>query len=133
MSNDWITGGVESSPAYRRGNVMALDCPSRPILNRLTSRWGVLVLIGLQSGTMRFSGLRRSIGGVSERMLAETLKGLEQDGMISRTVFPVVPPHVEYALTSLGAEAAEKVRLLADWIETSLPKIEEARRTGGRG
>lgn len=111
---------------------MALDCPSRPILNRLTSRWGVLVLIALQSGTMRFGDLRRTIGGVSERMLAETLKGLEQDGMISRKAFPVVPPHVEYALTGLGAEAAEKVKRLADWIETSLPQIEAARRAGGR-
>ena len=78
MSNDWTAGGVESSPAYPRGNVMALDCPSRPILNRLTSRWGVLVLIALQSGTMRFSDLRRRIGGVRDDARAGDDHGLDR-------------------------------------------------------
>lgn len=106
-----------------RGNLMAADCPSRIILRHLTSRWGVLVLIALQSGTHRFSDLRRKVRGVSERMLAQTLQALEADGMVLRTAFQVVPPHVEYSLTPLGEEAAEKVRILADWIEISLPRI----------
>jgi DNA-binding HxlR family transcriptional regulator len=71
----------------------------------------------------RFSELRRTIGGVSERMLAQTLQQLEGDGMVSRVAYQVVPPHVEYSLTPLGREAAEKVRVLADWIELSLPRI----------
>lgn len=106
-----------------RGNLMAAACPSREVLKRLTSRWGVLVLIALESGTHRFGDLRRAIGGVSERMLAQTLQGLELDGMVERKAYQVVPPHVEYSLTPLGREAAEKVRELADWIEVRLPRI----------
>lgn len=89
----------------------------------MTSRWGVLVLLGLQGGTHRFSELRRAIGGVSERMLAQTLQWLEGDGLVDRVAYEVVPPHVEYSLTPLGEEAAERVRALADWIEASLPRI----------
>ncbi len=107
------------------GDVLAAACPSRAVLRRVTSRWGVLVLITLQTGTYRFSGLRRRIGGVSERMLAQTLQGLEADGFIARRAYPVVPPHVDYSLTPLGLEVAEKVRHLADWIEINLPRISE--------
>lgn len=105
---------------------MAAACPSRGVLRHLTSRWGVLVLIALQSGTHRFSDLRRKIGGVSERMLAQTLQFLEADGIIERRDYQVVPPRVEYTLTPLGVEAAEKVAALADWIEINLPRIAEA-------
>ncbi|MCJ8207955.1 helix-turn-helix transcriptional regulator [Pseudomonas sp. RGM2987] len=96
---------------------MAPKCPSREILNHLTSRWGVLVLIGLLPGTLRFSQLRRKIGGVSERMLAQTLQLLEGDAMVERRAYDIVPPHVEYTLTSMGREAAVRVRELADWVE----------------
>ncbi|HEY0930809.1 MAG TPA: helix-turn-helix domain-containing protein [Gemmatimonas sp.] len=106
-----------------RGDLLAANCPSRAVLMHLTSRWGVLVLIALQHGTMRFSALRRRVGGVSERMLAQTLHALEQDGIVHREAFDVVPPHVEYSLTPLGIEAAEHVRVLADWIEVNLPQI----------
>ena len=116
------------SDRLRRGNLLAADCPSREVLKHVTSRWGVLALIVLERGTHRFSGLRRAIGGVSERMLAQTLQWLEDDGLVLRVARDVVPPHVEYSLTPLGREAAERVRLLADWIETSLPKIMEATR-----
>ena len=91
----------------------------------MTSRWGVLVFIALLSGTHRFSELRRKIGGVSERMLAQTLQWLEADGFVLRVSHPVVPPHVEYSLTPLGREAGEKVQGLADWIEVNLPRIAE--------
>jgi DNA-binding HxlR family transcriptional regulator len=111
------------SVRLERGNLMASDCPSRQVLRHLTSRWGVLVLITLQGGTHRFSALRRQIGGVSERMLAQTLQWLEEDGMVLRTALPVVPPHVEYRLTPMGAEAADRVRALADWVELSMPRI----------
>ncbi len=108
---------------HLQGNLMAAACPSREVLKHVTSRWGVLVLIALEGRTLRFSQIRRMIGGVSERMLAQTLQWLEHDGMLDRVAFDVVPPHVEYSLTPLGQEAAEKVRALADWIETSLPRI----------
>lgn len=106
-----------------RGDLMAAACPSRDVLKHVTSRWGVLVLIALESGTRRFSKLRRAVGGVSERMLAQTLQWLEGDGLVQRVAYDVVPPRVEYSLTPLGREAAARVRALADWIEVSLPRI----------
>lgn len=111
------------SEKVRRGDLMSAACPSREVLKHMTSRWGVLVLITLEGGTCRFSQLKRAIGGISERMLAQTLQWLEADGLVLRTAHDVVPPHVDYALTPLGVEAAERVRLLADWIETNLPRI----------
>ena len=114
------------SEAMARGQLFAEACPSREVLKHVTSRWGVLVLIALMTGTHRFSELRRKIGGVSERMLAQTLQWLEQDGFVSRISYPVVPPHVEYSLTPLGEEVGARVRDLADWIEVNLPRISEA-------
>jgi DNA-binding HxlR family transcriptional regulator len=116
-------GSIPLSERMQRGDLMAEACPSREVLKHVTSRWGVLVLIALEARTLRFSELRRAIGGVSERMLAQTLQWLEHDGMVDRVAYDVVPPHVEYSLTPLGREAAEKVRSLADWIETSMPRI----------
>ena len=109
--------------AMRRGEVFAVECPSRDILKHVTSRWGVLVLVALMEGTHRFSDLRRKIGGVSEKMLAQTLQQLEQDGFIDRVSHPVVPPHVEYSLTPLGEDIGRQVESLTDWIEINLPKI----------
>ncbi len=111
------------SEALESGNVFADKCPSRLILNHITSRWGVLVLVALLAGTHRFSELRRKINGVSERMLAQTLQVLEADGFIDRRSLPVVPPHVEYSLTPLGVEVAEQVRSLVDWIQQNLGRI----------
>lgn len=115
--------------AMRRGNVLSPDCPSRGVLDHVTSRWGVLVLISLESGTHRFSALRRLVGGVSERMLAQTLKQLEKDGLVLRRVLDVVPPHVEYSLTPMGEEAAVLVRMLTNWIEGNIGQILETRAT----
>ncbi|GKW24710.1 putative HTH-type transcriptional regulator YtfH [Pectobacterium carotovorum subsp. carotovorum] len=110
-------------PLLPTGNVLAEKCPSRQILNHVTSRWGVLILIALLDDTHRFSQLRRRIGGVSERMLAQTLQWLESDGFVLRTAYPVVPPHVEYSLTPLGKEVGERVKELAVWIEGNLGDI----------
>ncbi|MGY0196849.1 winged helix-turn-helix transcriptional regulator [Leptothrix sp. BB-4] len=111
----------------RRGDLLAEACPSREVLKHVTSRWGVLVLIVLEGGTHRFSELRRSIGGVSEKMLAQTLQWLEGDGLVERIAYDVVPPHVDYSLTPLGVEAAEKVRQLSDWIEINLSRVMAAK------
>ena len=111
----------------RMGEILARDCPSREILNHVCSRWGVLVLVVLLDGMHRFSELRRKIGGVSEKMLSQTLQSLEQDGFIDRKALPVVPPHVEYSLTPLGVEVAKQVDGLTSWIEQNLPRIMEAR------
>ncbi|MBT9521491.1 MAG: helix-turn-helix transcriptional regulator [Dechloromonas sp.] len=111
------------SARMRRGDLFAEKCPSRDVLKHVTSRWGVLILVALLGGTHRFSDLRRKTAGVSERMLAQTLKWLEGDGFVARKAYPVVPPHVEYSLTPLGHEVALKVEALADWIEGNLPQI----------
>ncbi|WP_456361614.1 winged helix-turn-helix transcriptional regulator [Pseudomonas syringae] len=111
------------SEKVRRGELLEADCPSREVLKHMTSRWGVLVLVVLLGGTHRFSELRRKIGGVSEKMLSQTLQGLEGDGLVNRLSRPVVPPYVEYTLTPLGKEAAVKVEAMVDWIEDNLAEI----------
>ncbi|MGP7820943.1 winged helix-turn-helix transcriptional regulator [Proteus mirabilis] len=111
------------SQQLREENLFSKQCPSREILKHVTSRWGILILIALRDGTHRFSDLRRKIGGVSEKMLSQSLQVLEQDGFINRVSYPVVPPHVEYSLTDLGEQISEKLTLLADWIEINLPNI----------
>ncbi|GGD38630.1 MULTISPECIES: winged helix-turn-helix transcriptional regulator [Franconibacter] len=118
-----INAPVSLSDQMRNGNLFAEQCPSRDVLKHVTSRWGVLILVALREGTHRFSDLRRKVGGVSEKMLAQTLQWLEHDGFINRKSFPVVPPHVEYSLTPLGLEVSEKVAALADWIELNLPQV----------
>ncbi|ROM66092.1 transcriptional regulator [Pseudomonas brassicacearum] len=111
------------SAAVRRGDVQSADCPSREVLKHMTSRWGVLVLVMLLGGMHRFSELRRKIGGVSEKMLSQTLQELESDGLVNRKSLPVVPPHVEYRLTPLGREAAEHLEVMVNWIEEKIPQI----------
>jgi len=108
---------------FERGNVLASACPSRQILNHLTSRWGALVLVSLHSGTKRFSELRRAIDGVSERMLTKTLQELEADGMLIRKSYNTVPPQVDYTLTEFGSQASNKMFELVDWLEMNLGNI----------
>ncbi len=110
------------------GNVYAPDCPSRAILEHLTSRWGVLVLLALLERTYRFRELSRKVSGVSEKMLAQTLQALEADGFVHREAFPEIPPRVEYSLTPLGREAAGHVRHLVVWIEENVGRLVKAKR-----
>ncbi|MEV1020208.1 helix-turn-helix domain-containing protein [Streptomyces sp. NPDC050264] len=102
-------------------------CPQRLVLEHVTSRWGVLVLLALEERSFRFSELRREIGGVSEKMLTQTLQTLERDGMVHRDAKPVIPPRVDYSLTGLGREAAAQVRALAEWTERRMADVAEAR------
>ena len=129
MSTD--TPGASMRAALARQNLgahlLAAACPSRAVLSHLTSRWAVLVLVLLLSGTRRFSELRREVGGVSEKMLAQTLDALCSDGFVLRQAYMVIPPKVEYSLTPLGREAAERLAVLVDWIEDNYPRIEQAR------
>ncbi|MEU2780365.1 helix-turn-helix domain-containing protein [Streptomyces sp. NPDC007110] len=102
-------------------------CPYRLVLEHVTSRWGVLVLMELLDRPYRFSELRRTIGRVSEKMLTQTLQTLERDGLVHRDAKPVIPPRVDYSLTDLGREAAEQVRALALWTERRMDDVERAR------
>ncbi|MGW0470322.1 winged helix-turn-helix transcriptional regulator [Streptomyces coeruleorubidus] len=108
-------------------------CPNRLVLEHVTSRWGVLVLIELLDRPYRFSELRRAISGyggrgVSEKMLTQTLQTLERDGLVHRDAKPVIPPRVDYSLTDLGREAAEQVRALSQWTDRRMDDVEKARR-----
>lgn len=103
-----------------RGQMFDASCRSREVLVHLTGKWSVLILIALREGTMRFAGLRRKVNGVSERMLAKSLQQLESHRLLVRTSHPVVPPHVEYTLTPLGHEAADRMAELTDWIEENI-------------
>lgn len=106
-----------------RGQVFDAACQSRGVLTHLTGKWNVLLLIALRDGTMRFAELRRKVNGVSERMLAKSLQQLEAHRLLIRTIYPVVPPHVEYTLTPLGHEAAERMAKLTDWIEENIQAL----------
>ncbi|ADW69935.1 winged helix-turn-helix transcriptional regulator [Granulicella tundricola] len=110
-----------------KGDLSSADCPSRGVLDHVTSRWGSLVLMVLLDGAHRFSELRRRIGGVSEKMLAQSLRALEGDGFVLRTVYATVPPQVEYSLTPLGLEVATHISGLTCWIEDNLPKVMSVR------
>lgn len=113
--------------AFDKGDVFNKACPSRVVLDHVTSRWGVLVLAALSEGSMRFSELRRGIGGVSEKMLAQTLRALDHDGFVDREVTPSSPPQVSYRLTELGRELAGHVTGLLGWINENLPRVTAAR------
>ncbi|GAA3802594.1 helix-turn-helix domain-containing protein [Streptomyces phyllanthi] len=105
----------------------AAMCPYRLVLEHVTSRWGVLVLIELLDRPYRFSELRRAVGRVSEKMLTQTLQTLERDGLVHRDAKPVIPPRVDYSLTDLGREAAEQVRALATWTQQRMDQVQKAR------
>jgi DNA-binding HxlR family transcriptional regulator len=110
-----------------RGGINIAQCPSRIVLNHVTSRWGVLILMALQDEARRFNDLRRIIGGVSDKMLAQTLQVLEEDGIVERKVLPDSPPRVEYALSPMGREAALHLKTLTDWIDANVDRVASAR------
>ena len=111
-----------------RHNGLPADCRAiSDVLSRVGDKWSVLVVTRLGSGSMRFNELRRSIGGISQRMLTLTLRGLERDGLVTRTVFPIIPPRVDYALTSLGRDLLEPVSALGEWATRNQAKIARAR------
>jgi DNA-binding HxlR family transcriptional regulator len=104
------------------------DCRAiSDVLARVGDKWSVLVVTRLGERAMRFNELRRSIGGISQRMLTLTLRGLERDGLVTRTVFPTIPPRVDYALTPLGQDLLQPVSALGAWALRNQPKIARAR------
>jgi DNA-binding HxlR family transcriptional regulator len=117
--------GTSLSPGHKhvRG-----ACPAiRDVLNRVGDKWSVLVVSLLGDGTKRFSELRRMIEGISQRMLTLTLKGLERDGLIIRTMYPTIPPRVEYELTKLGRSLLIPITGLAAWAAKNRERIQTAR------
>ncbi|MFA1544364.1 winged helix-turn-helix transcriptional regulator [Actinomadura monticuli] len=102
-------------------------CRAREILDRVGDKWSLQVVALLGEGTQRFSELRRGIDGISQRMLTVTLRGLERDGIVTRTVYPVVPPRVDYSLTPMGATLMDAAGTLVSWAESHLSEIDAAR------
>lgn len=118
------TWEATASLAYRR------DCPSRTVVEVLASKWALYVLAALrrQDRPMRFSELRRTLDGVTTKMLTQTLRTLERDGLVARAVYPTVPPRVEYRLTPLGTQAGQLTSAIADWSVRHAREILTARR-----
>ncbi len=110
--------GVASGPT---------TCRAREVLQRVGDKWSVLVIDLLGQGTLRFSELHRAVDGITARMLTVTLRGLERDGIVTRTIHPVIPPRVEYALTPMGRTLLDTIGQLVTWADSHLPEIEAAR------
>lgn len=109
-----------------RGNCYQADCPAREILGHVTGRWGGLVLGALLEGTRRYSELRARIDGISEKMLAQTLRDLERDGLVIRRQHPAVPPRVDYTLTPAGSEVATRIVSLITWLQEHIGELVSA-------
>lgn len=103
------------------------NCPSRRLLDRIGDRWTVLTIGALTDGPHRFKVLTDRIDGISQKMLTQTLRGLERDGLVQRTVYPVVPPHVEYELTQTGRSLCEPLAALEEWAKAHMSMVISAR------
>jgi DNA-binding HxlR family transcriptional regulator len=125
LMSDEQGGAMIDTPSDHapRGDLFSERCPSREVLKHVSSRWGILLLVALGDGAHRFGELRRKVGGISEKMLAQTLVWLEQDGFVLRIVHSVAPPWVEYRLTPLGEGISGKLGELAEWIEGNMAGI----------
>jgi DNA-binding HxlR family transcriptional regulator len=102
-------------------------CPTRQVVDHIAGKWTVLIVDALSAGTMRYTEIKRKVEGVSQKMLTQTLRSLEADGFLTRTVHPTIPPQVEYTLTPLGHSLAGPISELRRWAETHINEIEEAR------
>ena len=112
-----------SSPA----SVLDAQCPSRLVLERIADTWTAIIIQLLSKKTMRYAELHREIGGISQKMLTQTLRSLERDGLVNRKVYPVVPPRVEYSLSRLGRTLIEPLRGLCRWSEKHLAELQANR------
>jgi DNA-binding HxlR family transcriptional regulator len=125
--------GTSGEPGHTRGTdppprvVETQTCEIRDLLDRLGDKWSLLVVELLGDGTRRFTQLRREIDGISQRMLTQTLRQLERDGLVTRTVHPVVPPRVDYELTDLGSSLLDAVASLVAWVRSHRDEIAGAR------
>ena len=113
-----------------RGNVLSEHCGSRRVLDLVADKWAVIVIYVLSGGTLRFGELQRAASGVSQKMLTQTLRGLERDGLVERKVYPAIPPRVEYSLSPLGETLVEPLSALCRWAEDHMWEVERAREAG---
>jgi DNA-binding HxlR family transcriptional regulator len=116
----------------RKGNVLDPNCPSRVVLDRIAEKWTGLVVLALADETLRFGELRQRIGGVAPKVLTQTLRALERDGLLTRTVYAEVPPRVEYRLTALGRSLREPLAVVQEWAESNVSRVLAARERADR-
>ena len=108
-------------------NVFDSHCPTRQVLDRIADKWTVLIIRRLSDGTLRFAQLRRAVDGISQKVLTNTLRGLERDGIVTRRIYASVPPKVEYSLTDLGRSLCDLVEGICGWAEANIEHVQEAR------
>jgi DNA-binding HxlR family transcriptional regulator len=113
-------------------SVLKPQCPSRIVLERIADKWTALIIQVLANGTQRYASLQRAIGGISQKMLTQTLRSLERDGLVLRKVHPVVPPKVEYSLTRLGRTLIDPLRILCRWSEKHLSELQANRQRASK-
>jgi DNA-binding HxlR family transcriptional regulator len=115
---------LETMPAW---NVFDSNCPTRQVLDCIADKWTVLIIRRLADGTLRFAQLRRAVDGISQKVLTNTLRGLERDGIVTRRIYASVPPKVEYSLTSLGRSLCNLVEDICSWAEANIEQVQAAR------
>jgi DNA-binding HxlR family transcriptional regulator len=123
-----VTYGVDLASLDGRYDVMASACPTRQVIGRVGDKWTLLVLYALSGGTRRFSQLRTEVDGISQKMLTQTLRALERDGIVHRHAYAVIPPKVEYSLTPLGDSLGDVITTVRQWAYTHMDEIDQARR-----
>jgi DNA-binding HxlR family transcriptional regulator len=122
-----VTKEVTTASVDGRWDVMAAGCPTREVVGRIGEKWSLLVLYALGGATLRFTALRTRVEGVSQKMLTQTLRGLERDGVVSRRVYPTIPPKVEYSLTPLGLGLTGVITGIRTWAYEHMDDISAAR------
>jgi DNA-binding HxlR family transcriptional regulator len=118
---------MQANSSFERGDAFDADCPTRVVLDRIGDKWTVLVVSALSSGTMRFTQLRTRVGSVAPKVLTQTLRALERDGVLTRTVYAQVPPRVEYQLTDLGHSLVTPIAAIQEWAESHVSHVLAAR------
>jgi DNA-binding HxlR family transcriptional regulator len=118
---------MQRDSSFERGDAFDVDCPTRVVLDRIGDKWTVLVVSALSTGTLRFTQLRARVGNVAPKVLTQTLRALERDGILTRTVYAQVPPRVEYRLTELGHSLVTPIAAIQDWAESHVSHVLAAR------
>jgi DNA-binding HxlR family transcriptional regulator len=124
-----VTNGDLLASPDGRYDVMATNCPTRQVIGRVGDKWTLLVLYALGGGTLRFSQLRTEVEGISQKMLTQTLRALERDGLVHRKAYATIPPKVEYGLTALGRSLGDVITMVRHWAYAHMDEIDDARRT----
>jgi len=122
-----MTAAQRRAAARADYDAFLAECPARQLLDRISDKWVSLLLVALADGPLRYSDLSRKVAGVSQKMLTQTLRGLERDGLVTRAVTPSVPVRVDYELTALGRSLLPVMRAIKDWAEDNMPEVAAAR------